>query len=112
MDTIKVNIDTVQFTSKPKGFAVGSIRNRLYSLERVEEITPEALAQRICQGVTWTQAVMAGTTKKDWREQWTICADLDNKGESKLSPEDYAYYHVTRDVASGEIQCDPIGKIV
>ena len=32
---------------------------------------------------------------------------------SKLSPEDYAYYHVTRrDVASGEIQCDPIGKIV
>ena len=88
MDTIKVNIDTVQFTSKPKGFAVGSIRNRLYSLERVEEITPEALAQRICQGVTWTQAVMAGTTKKDWREQWTICADLDNKGESKLSPEE------------------------
>ena len=31
---------------------------------------------------------------------------------SKLSPEDYAYYHVTRDVSSGEIQCDPIGKIV
>ena len=31
---------------------------------------------------------------------------------SKLSLEDYAYYHVTRDVASGEIQCDPIGKIV
>ena len=31
---------------------------------------------------------------------------------SKLSPEDYSYYHVTRDATSGDIQCDPIGKIV
>ena len=31
---------------------------------------------------------------------------------SKLTPEEYAYYHVTRDATSGDIQCDPIGKIV
>ena len=31
---------------------------------------------------------------------------------SKLTPEEYAYYHVTRDIASGEVQCDPFTMTV
>ena len=31
---------------------------------------------------------------------------------SKLTPEEYAYYHVTRDIASGEVQCDPFTMAV
>lgn len=30
---------------------------------------------------------------------------------SKLTSDDYAYYHVVRDVTSGEIQCDKIAYI-
>lgn len=30
---------------------------------------------------------------------------------SKLRAEDYSYYHVVRDIASGDVQCDPIGHI-
>ena len=36
--------------------------------------------------------------------------DIFRKG-SRIKPEDYSYYHVTRDTASGDIQCVPIGKI-
>lgn len=31
---------------------------------------------------------------------------------SKLTPEDYAYYHVIRDRASGETQCDRLDPII
>ena len=30
---------------------------------------------------------------------------------SKLRDEEYSYYHVVRDIASGEVQCDPINHI-
>lgn len=30
---------------------------------------------------------------------------------SRLTPEDYTYYHVDRDPSSGEIQCDKIDHI-
>ena len=30
---------------------------------------------------------------------------------SKLTPEDYAYYHVIRDRSGGEVDCKPIGPI-
>ena len=33
------------------------------------------------------------------------------RSKSKLKPEEYAYYHVIRENSSGEVQCDPIGKI-
>ena len=30
---------------------------------------------------------------------------------SKLHSDEYAYYHVVRDISTGEVQCDPIGHI-
>ena len=30
---------------------------------------------------------------------------------SKLRNDEYSYYHVVRDISTGEVQCDPIGHI-
>lgn len=79
---IKLNIDTQKFTSKPQPFPP-SLRNRLCSAASIREVTPEQLIESVKQGLTFTPAVMTGTTGDTWQAQQVICADIDNDTGAK-----------------------------
>lgn len=74
---IKLNIDKVRFTSKPKDFPP-ALRKRLCNEASIREVTPEQLIESVKQGLTFTPAVMTGTTGNTWQSQQVICADIDN----------------------------------
>lgn len=84
---IKLNLDNRGYREKPVEH-YGEIRNRLYTPERTAEITPEALAQAIEQGRSFTPAVMENTTKDGWRAQQLFCVDIDNDTADPLLPEE------------------------
>ena len=74
---IKLNIDTQKLQSKPATFD-GRLRNRLCSAASIREVTPEQLIESVTQGLSFTPAIMTGTTGDTWQAQQVICADIDN----------------------------------
>lgn len=75
---IKLNVDSKDYTEKPKADA-GKIRLRLCSADSIREITPDNLINAIQRGRSFTPAVMTGTDGSTWQSQQVIVADIDNE---------------------------------
>lgn len=80
---ITLNLDTVGFTSKPTGAAIGGIRNRLARPEAMRTIDPAELIAVIQQGRSFTPAAMTGGSGDTWQSQQVIVADIDNDTGTK-----------------------------
>ncbi len=77
---IRLNIDGKlgEYTSKPQGAEIGSLRNRLCHPSSIREVTPNDLVKCIVAGRSFTPAVMDGKSHDAWKSQQIIAADIDN----------------------------------
>ena len=80
---IRLNLDTVGFTSKPTGAAIGGVRNRLGRPDAMQTIDPVDLIAAIQQGRSFTPAAMTGGSGDTWQSQQVIVADIDNDTGTK-----------------------------
>ena len=80
---IRLNLDTVGFTSKPTGAAIGGVRNRLGRPDAMQTIDPVDLITAIQQGRSFTPAAMTGGSGDTWQSQQVIVADIDNDTGTK-----------------------------
>lgn len=80
---IRLNLDTVGFTSKPTGAAIGGVRNRLARPDAMQTIDPVDLIAAIQQGRSFTPAAMTGGSGDTWQSQQVIVADIDNDTGTK-----------------------------
>lgn len=80
---ITLNLDSVGFTSKPTGAAIGGVRNRLARPDAMQTIDPAALIEHIQKGRSFTPAAMTGGSGDTWQSQQVIVADIDNDTGTK-----------------------------
>ncbi len=77
-----LQIDSVPYTSKPKGAEIGKLKKRL-SEQNPVTLTPEAFSEKVVQGYSFTPAVMIGGAKaENWRYQQIFGIDIDNEDKT------------------------------
>lgn len=73
---IKCMLDTTKYISKPQGYEVGKLQNRLENAK--VEIEIKDLAELLSNGCTFKPALLNGKKDSDWISQQLIGLDFDN----------------------------------
>ncbi len=77
-----LQIDSVPYTSKPKGAEIGTLKKRL-SEQNPVTLTPEAFSEKVKQGYSFTPAVLIGGAKaENWQYQQIFGIDIDNEDKT------------------------------
>lgn len=76
---VRLNLDTVRYTSKPLNSEMGSLRNRLCDQLRITSVSMWELERAIQEGRSFTPGTMGGTKGDTWGSQQILCLDVDNK---------------------------------
>lgn len=87
---LRLNIDRVGYSKKPKGAEIGVIVNRLKHADSVIEIdSMSSVTDAICKGRTITAGELLGTNENSWTSQRLFIFDIDNEATTipKLTPE-------------------------
>lgn len=79
---ISLQLDTVSYSSKPKGSDIAAIKTRLCS-SAPQTMTLQQLTKSIVNGCSFTPAVLVGGAKaENWKSQQLFCLDIDNEDKS------------------------------
>lgn len=77
-----LQLDSVPYTTKPKGREIGTLKTRL-SEQPPTAFTLESFAEKVTQGYSFTPAVLMGGSKaENWQYQQVFGIDIDNEDKT------------------------------
>lgn len=74
----ELNVSKIRSFYKPSGRSVQIVQRDVKRSESIRNLTKNQIKKAVCQGCTFTPAVLTGTHDSDWQRQQIFCLDMDD----------------------------------